>query len=226
MHRRGQNAILGLHVQLGASSQWVMRTMPMATPQPKSGDCAAEVTTPTCFLPAISGHQRSQGGTPSAVDLDGADLLHRAFLGHAQQRVAPDTADGGLRCCRTGPARIHAACCPASCRCRSSASPPSIRSISVGAARACTSRSRPPPSARSTAACRYRALDIDLEAALFRIARARDHQVAALEIEMPKRKKRMSRTASPKTRAIRSSAFGPCTASGETSGSSTSTSRR
>ena len=39
----------------------------------------------------------------------------------------------------------------------------------------------------------------------------------------PKWKKRMSRTASPKTLAITSSARGPCSDNGDTSGSSTET---
>ncbi len=168
---------------------------------------------------ARAGRSRAPARLRSSI---GADLPHRPVARHPQQRVAPDAADRRLGVAEPAQPAFVRRVARASCRCRSSAVRPRSARSGSGSRRARPDRA-PPPSARSRAACRCSAaVDVDLEAALLGIARAGDDVAHGPGTSnQPKRKNRMSRTASPKTRAISSSAFGPCTASGETSGSST-----
>jgi hypothetical protein len=186
---------------------------------------AAEVTTPTCFLPAISGQpgRRAAGRAPSIsmarICFTGPSLATRSSASRPIQPMAvwvlqnrPSPHSCGVFSSR------HVVAVAQQARPRSARSRwGSPAHVQVDA----RLHQRVPK--RHADIC---ALDIDLEPALLRIARARDHHVAALEIEMPEAEEADVAHAFAEDRAIRSSARGPCTASGETSGSSTSTSRR
>ncbi len=200
--------------------------MPMATLVPKSGDQAAEVTCPTLAPSARIGQARSQRGTAS-----------------------PSMAMA--RICCTGPSAPPAASAsrPMQPMARRGVAEPAqpafMRGVVVGHVVAIAQQARPrsarsgwgsrrappdPPRRRTApprSACRYRRpRHRSRNRPAWNSPSGRRPGPGPGTGSISKRKNRMSRTASPKTRAIRSSAFGPCTASGDTSGSSTSTSSR